>query len=561
MFNLKIIMKKISLLLALMLLTSISLVNAQQTTNYIPKFNIIGEPPLINSVIYQDALNNIGFNTITPYFNLDILGNIRIQGANKLYFGGIGATDNDVNLYRSAANVLKTDYNFLVAGTLTTSYIKIPTNAGLNKILVSDANGNGTWQSGITGPTGATGATGIQGIQGIAGITGPQGLVGLTGAGIQYWDRNSVNGYIYPTTLTDKVGIGTATPGAKLDVGGVVFQPQPQPLFRITENSGAMLYPPPPSANIFEIRKNTGGISMPGNQVVYSYPLVVTSHGNVGIGTTSPNNKLDVSGSVVIGTSYAGTNIAPSSGLLVQGNVGIGTTTPTAILHTVASGVQTASYSGNKLTNIATSSTANITKAGLEITSTGTWSGTNASNIGLYVSSVTNGTTINKNNYDAIFNGGGNVGIANLYPYAKLDICGGGGQKAPAIIVRTSSPNAIQTQITSDVNFLVYENGYVYARDIHVKLGTFPDFVFEKKYDLMPISELETYIAKNKHLPDIPSAAEVKEKGLDLGDMDAALLKKVEEQTLYIIDLQKQINEMQLQNNKMQNEIELLKEK
>jgi len=57
---------------------------------------------------------------------------------------GTGATDNDVNLYRSAANVLKTDNDFVVTGTLTTPYIKITTNPGLNKTLVSDADGNGT---------------------------------------------------------------------------------------------------------------------------------------------------------------------------------------------------------------------------------------------------------------------------------------------------------------------------------------------------------------------------------------------------------------------------------
>jgi hypothetical protein len=166
-------MKKISLSLVV-LLTSFSLVNAQQNPNYIPVFDATLK--FINSDIYQNASNNIGFNTITPFFKLDAAGEIRIQGANKLYFGGTGATDNDVNLYRSAANVLKTDNDFVVTGTLTTPYIKIPTNAGLNKILVSDAAGNGTWQSGITGPAGATG------VQGITGFTGPTGVKGATGA-------------------------------------------------------------------------------------------------------------------------------------------------------------------------------------------------------------------------------------------------------------------------------------------------------------------------------------------------------------------------------------------
>ena len=55
---------------------------------------------------------------------------------------------------------------------------------------------------------------------------------------------------------------------------------------------------------------------------------------------------------------------------------------------------------------------------------------------------------------------------------------------------------------------------------------------------------LETYLKKNKHLPDVPSSSEVIKKGINVGEMDATLLKKIEEQTLYIINLQKQINEL-----------------
>jgi len=57
--------------------------------------------------------------------------------------------------------------------------------------------------------------------------------------------------------------------------------------------------------------------------------------GNVGIGTTTPKNKLDVEGGAVIGATYSGTNTAPSNGLLVEGNVGIGTTTPQNKLNVV----------------------------------------------------------------------------------------------------------------------------------------------------------------------------------------------------------------------------------
>ena len=81
-------------------------------------------------------------------------------------------------------------------------------------------------------------------------------------------------------------------------------------------------------------------------------------------------------------------------------------------------GAKTTAYPGTSVENYATSSTASILKSGLQVTSTGTWNGSGASNVGLYVSSVTGGTA----NYDAIFNGGGNVGIGTTSPGSRLEI-------------------------------------------------------------------------------------------------------------------------------------------
>lgn len=67
------------------------------------------------------------------------------------------------------------------------------------------------------------------------------------------------------------------------------------------------------------------------------------------------------------------------------------------------------------------------------------------------------------------------------------------------------------------------------------------DHVFDKKYSLMPLNRLEKYIQTNKHLPDIQSTEEVMKEGLDLGKMNGLLLKKVEELTLYTIQLQKEV--------------------
>ncbi len=70
------------------------------------------------------------------------------------------------------------------------------------------------------------------------------------------------------------------------------------------------------------------------------------------------------------------------------------------------------------------------------------------------------------------------------------------------------------------------------------------DFVFAKDYNLMPLSKVADYVKANHHLPEIPSASEVAKDGIDLGSMDAKLLQKIEELTLYVLQQQKEIDEL-----------------
>jgi len=86
--------------------------------------------------------------------------------------------------------------------------------------------------------------------------------------------------------------------------------------------------------------------------------------------------------------------------------------------------------------------------------------------------------------------------------------------------------------------------GKIFATEIEVLANVYPDFVFENNYKLMPITELEKYIAKHNHLPEVPTSEDVAKNNMKLGEMNVLLLKKVEELTLYIIDLQKQIDEL-----------------
>lgn len=93
-----------------------------------------------------------------------------------------------------------------------------------------------------------------------------------------------------------------------------------------------------------------------------------------------------------------------------------------------------------------------------------------------------------------------------------------------------------------NIQYRVYNDGLVRAREVKVNLNVIPpDYVFEPDYKLMPINDLEAYIAQNKHLPNIPSAAEmVSSDGIELSTMQFKLLEKVEELTLYMIELKKE---------------------
>ena len=92
--------------------------------------------------------------------------------------------------------------------------------------------------------------------------------------------------------------------------------------------------------------------------------------------------------------------------------------------------------------------------------------------------------------------------------------------------------------------FYCSSDGSLKVKSLRVTLTDWSDFVFDDGYNLRPLGEVERYIEANRHLPDIPSAQEVEENGVDVGEMNKLLLQKVEELTLYIIDLQKQIDEL-----------------
>ena len=91
-------------------------------------------------------------------------------------------------------------------------------------------------------------------------------------------------------------------------------------------------------------------------------------------------------------------------------------------------------------------------------------------------------------------------------------------------------------------------NGTIHSTEVKVDLNVpGPDYVFEEDYNLRSLEETEAYIKENKHLPEIPSAKEMEANGLELGEMNMLLLKKVEELTLYLIQSNKEKEELSQQ--------------
>ena len=93
--------------------------------------------------------------------------------------------------------------------------------------------------------------------------------------------------------------------------------------------------------------------------------------------------------------------------------------------------------------------------------------------------------------------------------------------------------------------YKVVVDGKILAEELRIKLSqNWPDYVFGEEYELMPLDKLEACIKKTNHLPGIPTAAEVAANGIELGDMQIKSMEKIEELTLYIIQQDKRIHEL-----------------
>jgi hypothetical protein len=264
-----------------------------------------------------------------------------------------------------------------------------------------------------------------------------------------------------------------------------------------------------------------------GTTAAQSYKLYVngTSYFTAGNLESSGGNVYLHGGNVGIGVSPVGGNVLTTGGIAqFQGNVGIGSTAPGAYRLNVSGGPST--FAGN------------VTISGTNTFTTGTGLGTFGGNLtvggNLSVNGAT-GITTGALNSCVNFN---NPGISSYIFYDRFSTNIMELTRYGDMIVKNSVnvPTVYATNITATGTITVGLNGWTISA---------PDYVFDKDYKLRPLNEVEKFIADKKHLPEVASAKEMKEKGVDLVKMNMSLLKKVEELTLYVIAQNKKIEKLE----------------
>jgi hypothetical protein len=159
--------------------------------------------------------------------------------------------------------------------------------------------------------------------------------------------------------------------------------------------------------------------------------------------------------------------------------------------------------------------------------------------------------------YTSLYLYGNKAGLGTITPSAQLHTTGSvrfagltNDNSLTRIVVSDANGNlyyrdASSMALNETINSDLAVNGRVSAQKMVItQTGSWPDYVFSKQYTLPSLSEVESFINQNNHLPGIPSAAEVEKKGIDVGNNQAALLKKIEELTLYTIQQDKELKSL-----------------
>lgn len=362
-------------------------------------------------------------------------------------------------------------------------------------------------------------------------------------------------GSSWTTTGTNLIGIGTITPQARLSFENVTTDiPVGTPPNGLTWHNTAG----PTGATMYGIYRSFGTWTTPNyQQLMINWQTgIVLNPGT----TSSLKSFVDVQGSGMRVTSgklfvgehdasstvnkasfsYAGSSTSDAIVPLVVSKK-VGTSDYRRLLfipHNIASGYSWITNDGD-FSIIAHNTTG---ASGIVIApSTSSWAGMRISGTG----NVGIGTSLstNPNNFAlgvAANNLGTGSGIwvttqSSAVYGVKVDVAG-------------LSTKAFSVYNGADEKFRVTGAGVVTAKELYLIYGAFPDYVFQEDYKLMKLEDVESFIKKNKHLPNIPSAVDVEKTNIGTTELQCKLLEKIEELTLHAIEQSKQIKVLQAEN-------------
>jgi hypothetical protein len=485
-------MKRIVNLFVTLLLVNVLLIKVSvcQTVDFIPKYASGGTT---NSII-KETDSKIGINTENPQATLDVNGDIFTSGylsANQtlslrasnsmsslIYFGPSLRFFTTEQSHLEPMSLDGATGKVVINYLLSTNGFRLNTGAGVNKFLVSDERGNGSW-------------------------------VPISEFNDNTWIRTENDDLI--SNCKHNVGIGIEVPTKKLDVEGD---------FALSGGIYGRNRNESNSLQIYGGSNEAGGLIELGNGATHEYnfvkifgkgdngevqlcsgprttdPCLIVRDRKVGIGIESNQADLFVTGNTIINQRVGIGTTNPTRALDVNGDI--------ALIGAIYGKPSNKNY--NKLQLFGSSNT----DAGyIEL-------GDGSSDTWKCVKLLAHGEN------------------ASLQFYAgddwKMMI------KSDKVVVGNSD---------KPVDLKV--NGKVLANEVKVSLESWSDYVFSNDYKLRPLQEVQDYISLNKHLPDVPSQKEVLENGVNVGEMNSLLLKKIEELTLYVLELKKENDSQQLE--------------
>jgi len=266
-------------------------------------------------------------------------------------------------------------------------------------------------------------------------------------------------------------------------------------------------------------------------------------NGNVGIGVTEPQAKLHISGDVIMEQLPDMSNDDNAKSIVTDASGKLGTRGVCddiiGKLPSYTANMWASNFMGNNIKFNESTSLWELETNGYDNGGNAIVNSLSGDMRFISIPSLHNGIiqTFNDeqmfNQTKMIINRAGSVGIGILSPSSSYKLSVGGDTRIYGILSCDGAK----------------VNGIVNCEEIKVEVDVIPDYVFEADYKLMPLSEIEQFVKLHKHLPEVPSEKEFQETGMNIGDMNALLLKKIEELTLYLIELQKENEAIKTQLN------------